>query len=107
MDSGDKSTNKAMSAAHKYAILQAFTVPTEGDNDPDATAHGDPEPQAMSESTMKMHTDAINTANTRSLLQQVWTTAQVDARDTNDVEGFNELKKLVTARLATLPEDKS
>lgn len=33
MDSGDKSSNKAMSAAYKYAALQAFAVPTEGDND--------------------------------------------------------------------------
>lgn len=31
MDSGDKSTNKAMSAAYKYACMQAFCIPTEGD----------------------------------------------------------------------------
>lgn len=37
MDSGDKSTNKAMSAAYKYACLQAFCIPTEGDNDADAS----------------------------------------------------------------------
>jgi len=39
MDSGDKATNKAMSAAYKYACLQAFCIPTEGDNDADATTH--------------------------------------------------------------------
>lgn len=39
MDSGDKATNKAMSAAFKYACLQAFCIPTEGDNDADATTH--------------------------------------------------------------------
>ncbi len=39
MDSGDKATNKAMSAAYKYAAMQAFSIPTEGDNDADATAH--------------------------------------------------------------------
>jgi hypothetical protein len=33
MDSGDKATNKAMSAAYKYAAFQAFCIPTEGDND--------------------------------------------------------------------------
>ena len=33
MDSGDKATNKAMSAAYKYAAIQAFAIPTEGDND--------------------------------------------------------------------------
>ena len=39
MDSGDKATNKAMSAAYKYAAFQAFAIPTEGDNDADATTH--------------------------------------------------------------------
>ena len=36
-DSGDKATNKAMSAAYKYAAFQTFCIPTEGDNDADAT----------------------------------------------------------------------
>lgn len=39
MDSADKSTNKAMSAAYKYAVMQAFAIPTEGDNDADAATH--------------------------------------------------------------------
>ena len=38
LDSSDKSTNKAMSAAFKYAAMQAFCIPTEGDNDADATS---------------------------------------------------------------------
>lgn len=36
MDSADKSSNKAQSAALKYAALQVFMIPTEGDNDADA-----------------------------------------------------------------------
>ena len=39
MDSGDKASNKAMSAAYKYAAFQAFCIPTEGDNDADGTTH--------------------------------------------------------------------
>jgi hypothetical protein len=39
MDSGDKATNKAMSAAYKYAAFQTFCIPTEGDNDADAHTH--------------------------------------------------------------------
>lgn len=39
MDSADKATNKAMSAAYKYACLQVFCIPTEGDNDADQTTH--------------------------------------------------------------------
>lgn len=41
MDSGDKATNKAMSAAYKYMALEVFCIPTEGDNDADAKT---PEP---------------------------------------------------------------
>lgn len=39
MDSGDKATNKAMSAAYKYACMQTFCIPTEGDNDADSKTH--------------------------------------------------------------------
>lgn len=39
MDSGDKATNKAMSAAYKYAAFQAFSIPTESDNDADSHTH--------------------------------------------------------------------
>lgn len=39
MDSADKATNKAMSAAMKYACLMAFQIPTEGDNDADRSHH--------------------------------------------------------------------
>ena len=38
-DSGDKSMNKAMSAAYKYAAFQAFAIPTEGDNDSESHTH--------------------------------------------------------------------
>lgn len=36
MDRSDKATNKAMSAAYKYAAFMTFAIPTEGDNDADA-----------------------------------------------------------------------
>ena len=39
MDSGDKASNKAMAIAHKYALLQMFTVPTAEQKDPDAETH--------------------------------------------------------------------
>lgn len=39
MDSGDKASNKAMSAAYKYACMEAFCIPTEGDNDADSVTH--------------------------------------------------------------------
>lgn len=39
MDSADKATNKAMSAAYKYMAIQTFCIPTRGDNDADETTH--------------------------------------------------------------------
>lgn len=47
MDSSDKATNKAMSAAYKYAAFMTFAIPTEGeDNDADAST---PQPAAREE----------------------------------------------------------
>jgi hypothetical protein len=45
MDSGDKADNKCMSIALKYALLQAFLIPTEDMIDPDKDIH-DVKPKA-------------------------------------------------------------
>lgn len=58
MDTADKATNKAMSAAMKYAIMETFTIPTEGDNDADATTP-DVAPYTKNEQDMLA---ALNTA---------------------------------------------
>lgn len=39
MDSGDKSSNKALAIAFKYACFQVFCIPTEEFKDPDAECH--------------------------------------------------------------------
>lgn len=39
MDSGDKASNKAISVALKYFLLQLFMIPTEELKDPDAESH--------------------------------------------------------------------
>ncbi len=35
-DNSDKGSNKALSIAHKYALLQVFCIPTKDDKDPDS-----------------------------------------------------------------------
>lgn len=35
MDTGDKASNKAMAVAHKYALLQTFSIPTADAKDPE------------------------------------------------------------------------
>lgn len=51
MDSADKSSNKAMSVAMKYAIFQMFCIPTEemGNDDPDGYSP-DPKPVGVTKS---------------------------------------------------------
>jgi len=39
MDSGDKASNKAMAVAHKYALLQVFSIPTSELKDPENDSH--------------------------------------------------------------------
>ena len=39
MDSGDKGSNKAMAVAHKYALLQAFMIPTADMKDADGYSY--------------------------------------------------------------------
>ncbi len=39
MDSGDKSANKAMSTAYKYAFLQLFCIPTDEEKDTEYQSH--------------------------------------------------------------------
>lgn len=45
MDSGDKASNKAMSGAHKYCLVQAFTIPTAEPKDSENDSP-DPKPKA-------------------------------------------------------------
>ena len=59
MDSGDKATNKAMSAALKYAFMQTFTIPTEGDNDSENHTHEVAARKAPSGSAAEVKQDAF------------------------------------------------
>ena len=70
MDSGDKATNKAMSAAYKYAAMQAFSIPTEGDNDTENHTH-EVMPKA-NHNAMQDHLTAIQDAKTVEGLQDAF-----------------------------------
>jgi hypothetical protein len=72
MDSGDKATNKAMSAAYKYAAFQAFAIPTEGDNDADAQTHYvEPLPD-IDLNVMLDHLAAIESTTTEDELKKAY-----------------------------------
>ena len=71
MDSGDKATNKAMSAAYKYACMQAFCIPTEGDNDADAHTH-DVAPRRAPTFNSTATFEYIANATTEKALNNLW-----------------------------------
>jgi hypothetical protein len=97
MDSGDKATNKAMSAAYKYACMQTFCIPTEGDNDADATTH---EVQAVKapEGYEKWKADMVGVADEgTSRLQEVWKSSAAEFRNfavKHDLQWWNSTKAL-------------
>lgn len=76
MDSADKATNKAMSAAYKYAAFQTFCIPTEGDNDADATPP-EVEPAAPLDPE---RAEQFNTAKTMQEVQDAWTGIPLNER---------------------------
>lgn len=72
MDSADKATNKAMSAAYKYAAMQAFCIPTEGDNDADASTHDvTPAVQEAPPEWMARIEISIRHAESRAALEEI------------------------------------
>lgn len=66
MDSGDKATNKAMSAAYKYAAFQTFAIPTEANEDADAQTH-----EVMAEADPQK-VDLIDACATMEQLATYW-----------------------------------
>lgn len=94
MDSGDKATNKAMSAAYKYAAFQSFAIPTEGDNDADNHTH-----EVVAEASFDLDAEIANIAGAGSpdeaarigrLAYRRATTKEEKSRIQNAVECYKE-----------------
>jgi len=102
MDTADKSSNKAQSAAMKYACLMAFQIPTEGDNDADAH-HPEKAPQdlagALAKSVEwgeweKTQATALRAAKTMGELHELWSTAANVGREAPN----GTMKRLVSVK---------
>jgi hypothetical protein len=102
MDSGDKATNKAMSAAYKYAAFQAFSIPTESDNDADASTHVVQSQPALkvTDSTINMLLDDIAESNTHDLLKEAFFKAIKTVG--NDQEARDQITKAKDLQKAKL-----
>jgi hypothetical protein len=101
MDSGDKATNKAMSAAYKYAAMQAFAIPTEGDNDADAHTHEvafceDPRRVSFLIDTKA----AIDGAANAGELKKIVAETLGKATSLNDTDAANQINAWVDAKVA-------
>jgi hypothetical protein len=121
MDSADKATNKAMSAAYKYAAMQAFCIPTEGENDADGETHeiapaqrGGRAPERaagnrqQSENTprtayLTIASEAIRTAKSDVELR-VWWDDEKDNRRKNRLtqDDVDNLRNMIAARIDAL-----
>lgn len=94
MDSGDKATNKAMSAAYKYAALMAFCIPTEGDNDSENQTH---EVRSTIEDDAITIATAIDNAKTMEALDDI---VHTNAQFTGDLK--DKLPKWHAALIAKI-----
>ena len=119
MDSADKATNKAMSAAYKYAAMQAFAIPTEGDNDADSTTHEvAPRPAEEPKQLVKVSREAekqmrgeVDACATVAELKRLWNNptfqAEVNKLHRTYREGiielFNERIAFLSETPATIP----
>jgi len=98
MDSSDKATNKAMSAAYKYAAFMTFAIPTEGDNDADAHSHEVAAPRAVPTAPPPI-TDAQ-----RDLVQQLAPGAGKTLQGICEAYRIQSLKELTHAQADKLIE---
>lgn len=97
MDSGDKATNKAMSAAYKYACFQAFSIPTEADNDADAHTYE----VKIEPFDLLAALDAVEAAQDVKQLELVWKARSAQAKAANDRAAYDALAAAVKEKKET------
>jgi hypothetical protein len=103
MDSGDKATNKAMSAAYKYACLMTFCIPTEGDNDADATSH---EVKSNNEEFYNKELELIESIDTPEGLKSHLLERKKDIQAMIGLDGYMKLMGVAKAKVQKMREVK-
>lgn len=88
-DTGDKATNKALSGAHKYALLQTFVIPCEGMDDQDASDFQYKGDAAAKPLAAKLPADPVYKETDKS-----WLWAELKKNRMDDDEGTAFAKKL-------------
>jgi hypothetical protein len=105
MDSGDKATNKAMSAAYKYAAFQTFAIPTEGNPDADAETH-EVASARLRQRAEWLDETAMRLESCESMdeLTDVWKAAFKIMRGENDTDAIQTLEPIKDRMKQTISE---
>jgi len=98
MDSGDKATNKAMSAAYKYAAFQTFAIPTEGNPDADAETHE--VVRGMSADVLADWLIYINDSDTSGTLKSRFAEAEEACNEVGDTAALAKIQAAAAAKVA-------
>lgn len=99
LDSGDKATNKALSAALKYALIQTFSIPTED------MAEADLESPEMGRSTAPASPPASPSAQTESAPAQDAALSATPAASSKRSSSFRKPTASKTASTATSAQE--
>lgn len=112
MDSADKATNKAMSAAFKYMAFQVFCIPVEGQDDADAHS---PEPLRPQPSVRQAAQSAVWAVNVKEAVTKAKTAKDLDGYlksdtftkglDTLSPDRRRALDKFIADRFAEIDMD--
>ena len=98
MDSGDKATNKAMSAAYKYAAFQTFAIPTEGNHDADAETHE--VAASMAPNTLADWLAHVDSASTGAEFKARVADAEAACREVNDMAALAQVQSAAATKAA-------
>lgn len=103
MDSADKATNKAMSAAYKYLALLVFCIPTEAtpDTDADYSTHEVASHHGMAENVRTEWVDFISASTTSGELKSRLAEAVAAAMEVNDSKAVDRFNAAAAAKVAT------
>ena len=102
MDSGDKSTNKAMSIAFKYCVFLTFCVPIEGTPDADGEVYEISGAMPMKESTLTDFLTKINDATNEEELRAAFGAAFRAAQTAKDEQAMHRITTAKDARKEAL-----
>lgn len=102
MDSADKATNKAMSAAYKYLALLVFCIPTEASADTDADFSTHEVVHGMSPSNVADWQTYIADADTAELVAERTAEAHAAAQEVKDRDAYAAFTASKKKRLAQL-----